>query len=200
MTPGSLPPPSPPSPPVVDTAEVAQAADAADAANVAAGNAPPTARAAAPQANGSPNASPGPDAVPTATVALFEQTRIPPPMFTKQGNLLFACGCENNKFDFEIDGWEELRGKSDQFLKDGTAQSRRGWSNYLWAFGQFIDHDLVRIPCSPHHTTSLQSSEYLAERREGFTAGTRRHVLALSALLMLCIGLTQPASRRRVRR
>jgi hypothetical protein len=54
-----------------------------------------------------------------------EQDRIPPPKFSKQGNLVFACGCENDHFDFEPKGWQDLRVLSNQWMSDGSAANRR---------------------------------------------------------------------------
>ena len=65
------------------------------------------------------------------------------PEFSKKGNLVRICGCTNTEFDFEPIEPDLMRQKSNSFLQGGAIPSTDGWSNLLWAWGQFIDHDLV---------------------------------------------------------
>lgn len=40
----------------------------------------------------------------------------------------------------------DIRSLSDSWMDGGTAADNKGFSNMLWSFGQFIDHDIVGAP------------------------------------------------------
>ena len=63
--------------------------------------------------------------------------------FESIGNLVRLCGCTNDEFEFDPENINDIRGFSNTFMADGTALSTRGFSNLVWAFGQFLDHILV---------------------------------------------------------
>jgi Animal haem peroxidase len=63
--------------------------------------------------------------------------------FTKKTDLVHVCGCRNDAFEFDMGDYQALRGLSDRYLAGGRMPSRYGWSNAVWSWGQFIDHDVV---------------------------------------------------------
>jgi peroxidase len=68
-----------------------------------------------------------------------------PPNPVKLGNLQHLCGCANAVFDFTPTGAQQIRNVlSDRFSSGGSAiLSTVRWSDHVWSFGQFMDHDLV---------------------------------------------------------
>lgn len=81
------------------------------------------------------------DRVTDGTVITLQQ-------FSKKGNLWHACGCYNEEFDFTMDDAQQFRSMSDRYVASGRYPNRFGWSNLLWSWGQFIDHDVVRPLCA----------------------------------------------------
>lgn len=63
--------------------------------------------------------------------------------FTKKGNVIHTCGCSNAEYDDGMTDYQQFRTLSDRYLNYGRYPSRRGWSNAVWSWGQFIDHDVV---------------------------------------------------------
>lgn len=55
------------------------------------------------------------------------------PELKKKGNLIRLCGCNDNQPDID-----EIRGISNKWLAGGTKPSSHGFSNLVWAWGQFI--------------------------------------------------------------
>lgn len=72
------------------------------------------------------------------------------------GSLARRCRCENSK-GLKVD---DIRSLSDRWMSDGTELNRLGFSNMLWSWGQFIDHDMVGVHTpqptdQPHHNSCL---------------------------------------------
>lgn len=55
------------------------------------------------------------------------------------GSLPRKCDCLRNQ-TLDVD---DIRQLSDSWMDGGTTQNTRGFSNMLWSYGQFIDHDIV---------------------------------------------------------
>ena len=68
------------------------------------------------------------------------------PTFDQTGNLLRLCGCTNDEFDF-TPRYDDIRSYSDRFMANGDTRHKKRLSNLVWAWGQFIDHD-VRPACA----------------------------------------------------
>jgi hypothetical protein len=68
-----------------------------------------------------------------------------PPNPVKLGNLQHLCGCANKAFNFNPTGAQKIRDVlSEKFAKGGDNElSTVQWSDHVWSFGQFMDHDLV---------------------------------------------------------
>jgi hypothetical protein len=58
------------------------------------------------------------------------------------GSLPRRCRCTKTN-NLEMN---DIRDLSDQWMDGGTTANTHGFSNMLWSWGQFIDHDLVGAP------------------------------------------------------
>ena len=58
------------------------------------------------------------------------------------GSLPRRCECTEGEH-LEV---SDIRQLSDDWMGGGTAENKKGFSNMLWSFGQFIDHDIVGVP------------------------------------------------------
>lgn len=65
-------------------------------------------------------------------------TVITRPKVSSKGTLLRLCGCSDDQV-----GVDDIRGLSNTWFKDGVRPSSHSFSNLVWAWGQFIDHDIV---------------------------------------------------------
>ena len=63
--------------------------------------------------------------------------------FEPVGNLISLCGCANTELDFEP-STDDIRTISDARMDSGNVPSSLGLKNLVWAWGQFLDHDIVR--------------------------------------------------------
>lgn len=75
--------------------------------------------------------------VPTST-ARSGTTTITRPQVTGKGKLLRMCGCTRTQEPPDQPAVGEIRAISDKWFKDGVAPSSYGFSNLVWAWGQFI--------------------------------------------------------------
>lgn len=73
-----------------------------------------------------------------ASTARSGATTITRPKVTGKGNLLRMCGCTPTQKYPDQPEVEEIRAISDKWFKDGVAPSSYGFSNLVWAWGQFI--------------------------------------------------------------
>lgn len=60
-------------------------------------------------------------------------TTLTRPQLAKKGNLIRLCGCSDEQPEIS-----EIRAISNKWLAGGTAPNSHGFSNLVWAWGQFI--------------------------------------------------------------
>eukprot|EP00892_Ulva_mutabilis_P011638 jgi/Ulvmu1/8847/UM049_0029.1 len=92
------------------------------------------------------------------------------PQLKKKGNLIRLCDCSDAQ-----PALDDIRGISNTWLAGGTAPSSHGFSNLVWAWGQFIDHDIV---ATVDGDDSLHEADIITLSNDrGMTAKMRLHRL-----------------------
>jgi Animal haem peroxidase len=59
-----------------------------------------------------------------------------------QYEMEFACGCGNAQYDFSPK-YDDIRALSDQHLDETSDKPHEKWTNFFWAWGQYVMHDMV---------------------------------------------------------